>query len=356
MRNLIASAAEVTPEWLTAVLRTRGLLARGCVTAVTPGDAQATFATTVWRLRVAYSGVTAADAPERLFLKVAGPAAPGDPPSEFVRREHRFYTVVAPLMDPGFAIPCYDAAYDDATGAAHLLLKDIRETHVACSDPEGVAGRAVDVLAELHAFWWDHPRLGVDIGQYPTQEERRQDVRGAEESTIAFMDACGDALAATWRSTYERVLAALPSLYARHATGRNLSLAHGDAHLGNFLFPHGPGVGRTHAIDWQFWHPTIGGTDLAFMIATHWVPETRRCLERPLLEQYYRGLLERGVHGYAWDACWDDYRLSVILVSIFIPVWQWSLWHWAPNLPEVEASMTAYEELGCEELLGREWG
>ena len=104
-------------------------------------------------------------------------------------------------------------------------------------------------------------------------------------------------------------------------------------------------------LDWQFWHPTIGGTDLAFLIA-RWEPETRRALEAPLLRRYHAALLAHGVTGYPWSDCWDDYRLSVVLVSIFIPIWQCTLWGWEPNLPAVATAMSAYEDLGCEELLG----
>jgi len=108
-----------------------------------------------------------------------------------------------------------------------------------------------------------------------------------------------------------------------------------------------------YLLDWQFWHPTIGATDLAFLIGTRWPPETRRRLEKPLLHRYHRGLVSRGVTGYSFDACWDDYRLSVILVSLFIPIWQCALWGWEPNVGNAAASIAAYEELGCEELLGR---
>ncbi len=93
------------------------------------------------------------------------------------------------------------------------------------------------------------------------------------------MAALGDRLSRPWRAVYERVLPALPGLFGRHATGRNLTLVHGDAHLGNFLFPKDAKAGNTYLIDWQFWHPTIGGTDLAFMMATDWAAETRRRLE-----------------------------------------------------------------------------
>jgi thiamine kinase-like enzyme len=354
MGNVIVNAGQVTPEWLTGVLREHGILSQGTVTCVTPGEAQSTFASSVWRLEVNYSNHASKSAPKRLFLKTTNPTlAPGEFDPEQLHKETIFYSIVAPSMGELFTIPCYDAAYEPETGASHILLKDVSETHTTCLDPlvRENCEQAVDSLARLHAFWWDHPRLGKDIGRFPTQEERRQEWVDAEQSTTAFIAALGDQLPKSYRATYERVLPALPDLFKRHATGRNLTLAHGDAHLGNFLFPRDAETESPYLIDWQFWHPTIGGTDLAFMIATEWEPETRRLLEKTLLQHYHRGLLAYGVKDYPWDDCWNDYRLSVILVSIFIPVWRWAVFKWAPDMSTVDSSMMAFEDLKCSDLL-----
>ena len=355
MGSAIEHVEQITPQWLTDLLQRQGALPQGRVIQVTPGEAAQTFASLVWRLEVAYSADAAQGAPRRLFLKVSRPAlAPGAYSAKGQQREIDYYRAIAPAMDGALSVPCYDAVYDLESGAAHLLLRDVSETHEACADPRpGHCERAIDCLAHLHASWWDHPRLGQDIGRYPTREERGQDWAGTVESTTAFLAALGDRISPSRRATYERVLRALPELYERHATGRNLTLAHGDAHLGNFLFPRDAAVHKTYLVDWQFWHPTIGGTDLAFMMATGWAPETRRRLERALLDRYHRRLLAHGVQGYSRVACWDDYRLSVILVSIFIPVWRWAVFKWAIDPSTVERTMTAFEDLRCAELLGQ---
>lgn len=354
MKNVIVNAEQVTSEWLTEILREQGILPSGKVSSVLRGEAQTTFASSVWRLEVYYSNSSPEGAPKRLFLKTTNPTlAPGEFDSEQLDKEFIFYSKIAPVMDLAFTVPCYDAVYDLETGASHFLLKDVSETHTTCLDP--LIGRnceqAMDSLAQLHAFWWDHPRLGKDIGRYPTSEEREKNLIDTEQRTVAFMEALGDQLPFAYRKTFERVLAALPNLFKRHATGRNLTLVHGDAHLGNFLFPSHAANQHSYMIDWQFWHPTIGGTDLAFMIATEWEPETRRLLEKPLLQRYYGGLLEYGVKNYAWDDCWNDYRLSVILVCIFIAVWRWSVFKWKPDITTLNRSMKAFEELNCSELL-----
>lgn len=89
-----------------------------------------------------------------------------------------------------------------------------------------------------------------------------------------------------------------------------------------------------------------------FMMATEWEPETRRRLEQGLLRRTYGRLLAHGVRDYQWDDCWNDYRLSVILVSIFIPVWRWAVFKWAPELSTLDRSMTAFKDLECADLLG----
>lgn len=371
--DVICSASEITPEWLTETLRSCRVLTRGDVVGIALEEPETTFASDLYRLAVTYSAGASRGAPRRLFLKISTPSLqPGPLPREQWRREYDFYTGIAPAMDAQITIPAFSAAYDEETGASHLLLLDVSDTHRPCLAPEEApaeggplaAELAVDALAALHAAWWGYGpemavRLGIDVGPLPGPEDILNNVKNARHATAAFIGAAEDGLPLAWREVYGRVLDAMPSLYTRHArrpAGRasNLTLVHGDAHLGNFLFPR-DAAGSAYLLDWQFWHPTIGGTDLAFLIATRWPPETRRRLEKPLLQRYHRGLVSRDVTGYSFDACWDDYRLSVILVSLFIPIWQCSLWGWSPNLDNAAASIAAYEELGCEELLGREW-
>jgi thiamine kinase-like enzyme len=336
------------------VLREQGSLAQGRVTSVVAGPARAAFGSATWRLQIGYSTNASSGAPQKLFLKVSNPAlAPGQFDVQQLRQEVIFYSVVAPLMAESFTIPCYSAILEPKTGASHVFLEDVSETHDTDRDPlrPGHAEQAIDCLARLHAFWWDHPRLGQGIGSFSTWEEREQDCRDTVDSTAAFIAALGDDLSPRWRRVYERVLPALPGLFQRHLTGRDLTLVHGDAHLGNFLFPRNAGTSAAYLADWQFWHATIGGTDLAFMMAAEWEPEVRRRLEHGLLRRYHDGLLANGVQGYPWQQCWDDYRLSVILVSIFIPIWRWAVFGWAPDLAAVARSMTAFEDLACAELL-----
>jgi len=87
------------------------------------------------------------------------------------------------------------------------------------------------------------------------------------------------------------------------------------------------------------------------MMATHWYPDRRRRMERPLLDHYHTALVAHGVRGYDRRALDDDYRLSV-LWQLMTPVWQSAI-----DIPPViwwshlERILLAIDDLGCRELL-----
>ena len=102
----ITDPAQVTPEWLTGVLRAGSYLPQGYVARVEVTGSQIHTAT-VWSLDVGYSADALAHPPSRLYLKLGRR-----------RSEVDFYNVVAPAMpDPPIA-RCYNAVYD-AVKRAH---------------------------------------------------------------------------------------------------------------------------------------------------------------------------------------------------------------------------------------------
>jgi hypothetical protein len=156
---------------------------------------------------------------------------------------------------------------------------------------------------------------------------------------------------------YEKVLATAPAVIKKRIgaqqSSRHLTLIHGDAHFWNCLHPRRLEHDLPCIIDWQCWRIDTATDDLAYMIALHWYPERRRALEHNVLRYYYEKLLAYGVENYDWDACCYDYKLSAI-GNLFIPVWQWSAKLWpAIWWPHLERAFLAFEDLHCEELLGR---
>ena len=356
MSGVIKSAGEVTPEWLTETLRRNGFLARGGVAGVAVKLTRTMPVSVVSRLEVAYTAGAAAGAPAHLFLKLSNHDFPLDAPRDRPPAEIVFYTTVVPEMHDPPVVRCYDTAYSPDTGRSHLLLEDLTGTHRQPSPhlPPTFAEseREVDALAAVHAQWWEHPRLGNEIGRLLGAGDVEGIARRNASDFERFADALGDRLSPARRRLYVKVIAAFPEPWERLTDAKGLTLTHGDAHFGNFLHPLDARGGRTYLIDWQLWHPHIGPRDLAYMMTLFWYPERRARMEETLLRRYHRGLAAGGVGGYTWEECTEDYRWSA-LRNIFIPVLQWSRgmpgWLWWSQL---EKSLAAFEDLRCIELVG----
>lgn len=353
MPDVLRSAEDATPEWLTRVLRRGGRLERGSVTAARAAAPRTLLVSSVSRLELSYTNDATRGAPSSLFLKLSRPVFQPEAAKDHSHKELEFYASVAPLM-PGAPVPfCYDAAFDPATRSAHLLLEDLTDTHFQPPPPtppsDAHCAQAVEALAEVHAHWWEHPRLGAGVGELLTEEQVEAIARGAAEKFEKLADFLGDRLTKKHRALCEKVVACFPKPWQRLTSAKGLTLTHGDAHTWNFMYPRAEG--RVLLVDWQLWHPHSGPRDLAYMMALHWDAERRARLEEKLLRRYHEALLARGVGSYDWERCLTDYRWAA-LRNLFIPAWQWAggvpeqIW-----LPNMERAVQAFEDLHCAELI-----
>jgi hypothetical protein len=297
-----------------------------------------------------------ASAPSKLFLKVSRPNLSRAISSELNRKEVEFYHAIAPAMiNPPF-IRCYDAAYSFEYDRSHLLLDDLSETHFQPESPRPPSKLycelAVECMAQLHAHWWEHPRLGKEIGKLFDESGLNAFVRKVEENVISFVNFLGDGLSAERRKIYDQLLASKYKIWGRLTDAAGLTVTHGDAHWWNLLYPYDMGKHQVRLFDWQLWHVDVGARDMAYMIALGGYAERRVVMEKNLMRRYYDSLIAHGVRNYTWDDCWNDYRWSAIR-NLNIPIIQWSEGRstelWQANL---ERAMFAYQDLGCAELLG----
>jgi hypothetical protein len=338
--------ASILSDWLHRF----GALSSGAVADIRVEQEITTWVSTLTFLTAAYTSDASADLPRRLVVKslLVPPAAPDDHGAEA-----HFYRNVAPLLGGPPLVRCVAALDGNDADSETVVLEDLRETHDHPPWPlppsPAQCERAIDALARIHAHWWEAPELGDSFGRFHTSDSLTTMVHGIAAHLPAFMDAVGDALPAASRRVYERVFSSSLAPWLRLTNTRALTVAHGDAHSWNFLFPRS-GDGPAFLIDWQLWHLDLGARDLAFMMALHWYPSRRRELERPLLESYYRGLVERGITSYSFDDLWLDYRRCVVR-NLTIPIIFWSRgmkpegwWH------RLECALAAYHDLGCEEL------
>ncbi len=354
MADVLRDPAEATPERLTRLLRDGGRLTRGRVVAVR-AERESSYTSTIVRLAPTYSEDTPPGMPRRLLLKLSrSDSQQRVVGSEQRRQEVVFHSRVAAMMPDPPIVRCYHAAFDEESGASHLLFDDVSETHFPAEPsvppPMGQAASAMQALADFHAFWWDNPALGT-IETLPSRESVGEHIANIRATFPRFVNGCAGAVSCEQRDLYETVLDVLPRLYERVTRHRNLTLIHGDANFSNVLLPRDPASARSLIIDWQLWGVSFAAEDLSHLIALFWIPEHRRSMERELLSRYHERLCQDGMSGWSWADLWDDYRLAVILRVLFMPMWFWNAGSpaWRESL---ENAMQAFGDLGCRDLVG----
>ena len=359
LKALITDVAQATPDRLTGILREQGCLGHGEVVAVRKELPYFSGMSDLARLTLGYSQGASASAPARLLLKIPLPEPDWIVTPGLRRKEVDFYNNVASAMGQAPAVRCYDAMYCSQSDRSHLLLDDLSATHSNPEFPLPPLNRhceqLIDRVARLHAFWWNHPRLGDDIGAFPDDAFVRRHYEKLQEAWCGFADFLEDRLSTGRRQLYEGVLSSWPALWQqrrdRFANACNITLIHGDLHGLNALFPHSPQNGAVYLIDWEDWRVSVGTDDLAYMMALQWSRERRQRMETNLLRRYHTALLAHGVTRYAWEDCRTDYRLSVVR-QLFMPVLLWL--HGLPPdawWPHLENAALAFEDLSCAELV-----
>jgi aminoglycoside phosphotransferase (APT) family kinase protein len=327
------SSYQITPAWLTAILTQRGGLTAGQVQHVEQRLDPKQNAT----LLLTYSPDAQGACPRRLFFK-QGPRT----------TEARFYQKIAPLLAHPMAPACHDAQYDHAN--SHILIAYVEQTHFAAAEalPMSLAYHemTIDALADLHSQFWDCLRLQPEIGVHASDVPAFS-FTTASQHFATFVDTLGDRLSPRRRGQYERILAQFP----RYRPSGPKTLVHGDAHWGNFLYPHDPAAHRLVLIDWAEWHVNAGVGDLAYNIALQCYPERRARLEQPLIRRYHDRLLASGICDYCWEQCHEDYRRMVIEQCLW-PIF-WHHFDLSPNVWwfALECTLAAFEDLDCEVFL-----
>lgn len=350
---VITELAQLTPGWLTRTLKTTS----NPVTEFTVTRTTRTNISTQHYLRVTYQQPSDL-LPRDFFLKLVTVKNP-----EFFGRELAFYNEIAPVVRARFpdftALRCYSAEYDPHAGHAHMLFEDISATHFGVDErlptPEQYA-EVIDGFAMLHATWWEHPRLGVDVGQLPSAAMLDDTLQRAGNNYAAMeKEATADeGLDPRWRSALGRTITRWPERRrSQMLSGAAMTVVHRDPHTRNFLYPRAESQAqRAIIIDWDAWRVDHGTVDLAYMMAFHWPTDRRAAQELPLLRRYHRRLERYGVSGYTWDDCLLDYRLSILRCLLFMLV------AWRPGRVPGEAwwnivgrGVRAYHDFDCGTLL-----
>lgn len=350
-------SASVSPEWLSYVLRSAGILPVGSAIVVQTKQLTA-LNSTVERLVVQYSADAHAEVPRQLVLKRNA--------NHDGMCEALFYQLVATL--PGrlpVVARCYGAAYDPESGDSFCLLEDLSTSHsVPTSDmpTDAQLDQMVDALVQFHAYWWQHPRFGhlPDLLEvrpwYRDATFHAQHVERRTRELNQFLSTVGANIPGDLIKLLQQALLDLPQLWERFIASRvtgytNLTLTNGDCYFVQFLCSHSE-IGQTYLIDFQDASVNFGPYDLVYMFATFWTSKQRHENNREmrLLRRYHHGLLSHGIQGYDWHALVADYRL-MLCYMLFDPVWNATSGsnrtYWWPKL---DCLAQAYRDWDCANL------
>jgi len=353
---------QATPEWLTSILVKNGFLSKGEVSSIEQ-EIETTLsdianASTFFSLKVNYSQESLGHLPSKILMKMMKPIF-----YDITQKEIDFYDDAMNTKVPLPLLTCYGTEKSPDIKQGYLLLENLTQTHhpiqamlslsqnqIEDAIKEAIA-EAITVLAKVHAYWWNHSNFGESTSETHSGEGVRNAIRALENLYPQFADFLGDDLSEKRRKVYDLVFEKLPVLLgSRLSSTKRLTLLHGDAHLGNFLFPNHKNEGQCILLDWQNWEIGWGVKDLSYMITLNMSPEDRRTAERPILKFYLEELQKQQID-YIWEELETDYRICVIY-NLLIPVMQYfvhvssSIWR-----PNIERGFDAFEDLDCLELL-----
>lgn len=313
-QSIPTQVADIGAPWLGTVLF-------GDPTAVTGVDAER-FGEGVGilgelaRLRLAYAD--GFDGPDTLVAKCQSPS----PENQFIaqamgfyEREINFYNQVADSLS--IRVPtALHAECGDGGLPFVLLLEDIAGAR--CPDQiEGItvdeATKILSVVAELHAAFWDSPRLAEMTWLPPMNNPMYQGgLPLALEKLPAFTERFGERIGDEMMAAIATACHHYVELLHYVADRDHLTFTHTDCRAENYLFGGSAGDDAVTMIDFQLSTRHYGPWDVANLLAGSLDADVRRANETSLVEGYHAALVERGVTGYSLDQCWDDYRMSLM--------------------------------------------
>jgi hypothetical protein len=309
----------LTVEWLTSILRARGVIEDARVTrfaCASLGEGVGILGQ-VLRVSLDYEG-DASRAPQSLIAKFPSPVpenrAIGHGMGHYAA-EIDFYDKLAHQVALRIPHP-YHTALNRETGDFTLLLEDLTPAmpgdQVAGSTLEQAAA-AVGAIARFQAAWWgrvDTPALAwmrrFDLASFGHTVQR---------AYLASWEPClahfGDDWTPMVIEAGKRLGPVIPTMMM-HIASAPCTILHGDYRLDNLFFGDVPGGAPIAVVDWQISSKGRGPYDVGYYMSQSVPTPLRGEIEEALVRDYHRQLVEAGVRGYAFDDAWRDYRYAIM--------------------------------------------
>ncbi|HWB63360.1 MAG TPA: oxidoreductase family protein [Chitinophagales bacterium] len=206
---------------------------------------------------------------------------------------------------PGFPAPVvYFAQLSFFTGNLCLVTEFMSDCveHDKETRREEFSQQQLDLvlegLATLHGSFWN------------STEPVMKNIMPIENSTVDFFESL---VLFSWGRAARKIL---------HQSwvymNRPQTVLHGDARMGNMMFPAAPGRGRFVFLDWQAVRKGMAAYDLAYFIILSLMPERRQQDEVYCLDTYYNLLTEKGAPNYSRQQLEDDYKHACLCVLVLL--------------------------------------
>ena len=307
---VVESLSSVDADWLDDALRTGGHSEARVISVQAESLAFAGATTDMARLRISYDD-SGEPGPASVVVKIRGKdelRQQMDSVMGLYGREARFYSEYAervPIRAPqAFAIGDGDTTPLVLEDLGGLRLGDQNEG-LSVADAE----RVLDVLADMHAAFWQSQELSADWLARPASGDLKQLIAqimltGAPVLAERYAGKFPDELLAQVPDTPEQ----WSRIFDRFDQGPH-TLVHNDCRLDNMFFDED---GSPVFVDWQFLSDArasqdvgnlLGGSMEADDLSEHW---------QALLRRYHDRLVAKGVSGYSFDECVLHYRQHVV--------------------------------------------
>lgn len=253
--------------------------------------------------------------PSRVFVKLA-PTRPAERVFNALMRLGRNEVDVYRLLGTELSdvMPTYYGGASDHRRARSLVviedltLKDARFGDVAGSCTPDEAAAVAVALAGLHARFWESPRFGTDLAVFTAPSARSTSWGPHTSRLLALMPRKYHDVVPQRVRDDSRILRTRRWDVAAALRDFPLTMLHGDTHRGNICF-----VGaRPVLFDWQVAAQGPGLKDLAYFASTSLDPDTRRAIERDLVDTYLAALAAASRPRLDRGRAWDDYRMLAV--------------------------------------------
>ncbi|HTR70172.1 MAG TPA: aminoglycoside phosphotransferase family protein [Mycobacteriales bacterium] len=306
----VASADELTPDWLTDAIGSAGVT--GTVTGVECVPIGTGQMSGSYRLRLTWSEDASPDAPRTLVAKLPSPdpqvSAKAGP--AYVS-ETRFYAELAPRL-PVPTARCWYAVVEEKGSTFTLLLEDCAPAEQGdqiegCTPVEAAA--AVRAIGALHAATWGD----ADIAALPYLAPLGASIApGLQSVMAALVDAFVEhtEIPADDACVLHAFADRTEAWFALRA--ERFALLHNDFRLDNLLFHPDPHAARpVTVVDWQSFACGLPARDVAYFTCTGMEVGVRREIERELVAVYRAGLEAGGVPAAETSDVWEDYVVGL---------------------------------------------